>query len=298
MCCLAGQQLGDARSSHTLHTAATLETERDVLALPPADAPFEQEKLRRAHLTVLAIEEPENSLSPFFLSRIMTQAREIGTLPSAQVVLSSHSASILGRVEPEEIRYFRLDRPQRRAVVRPLTLPADDADARQYVRLAVRAYMDEHPPAAATATEVLNRALSYVGRERLVGAFANYQRPADFERVYQGFLILLTECTAGQAQWSDVLDRLEGLGQVPLMTIHKSKGLEFHTMIFFGLDNRTWWSLNNDGGEEMNSLFVALTRARQRAYFSFCLERGRAFEWLDELLAPVGVQHIDGDLIA
>jgi superfamily I DNA/RNA helicase len=162
----------------------------------------------------------------------------------------------------------------------------------------LRAYMDEHPPAAATATEVLNRALSYVGRERLVGAFANYQRPADFERVYQGFLILLTECTAGQAQWSDVLDRLEGLGQVPLMTIHKSKGLEFHTMIFFGLDNRTWWSLNNDGGEEMNSLFVALTRARQRAYFSFCLERGRAFEWLDELLAPVGVQHIDGDLIA
>ncbi|MCA0850233.1 UvrD-helicase domain-containing protein [Salipiger thiooxidans] len=162
----------------------------------------------------------------------------------------------------------------------------------------LRAYMDEHPPAAATAMEVLNRALSYVGRERLVGAFANYQRPADFERVYQGFLILLTECTAGQAQWSDVLDRLEGLGQVPLMTIHKSKGLEFHTMIFFGLDNRTWWSLNNDGGEEMNSLFVALTRARQRAYFSFCLERGRAFEWLDELLAPVGVQHIDGDLIA
>lgn len=51
---------------------------------------------------MLAIEEPENSLSPFFLSRIMAQAREIGALPSAQVVLSSHSASILGRVEPEE----------------------------------------------------------------------------------------------------------------------------------------------------------------------------------------------------
>ena len=125
------EDLSDGQCSlfHIALTAATLETERDVLALPPADAPFEQEKLRRAHLTVLAIEEPENSLSPFFLSRIMTQAREIGTLPSAQVVLSSHSASILGRVEPEEIRYFRLDRPQRRAVVRPLTLPADDADA-------------------------------------------------------------------------------------------------------------------------------------------------------------------------
>ena len=158
----------------------------------------------------------------------------------------------------------------------------------------LRAYMDDHPPAEATATEVLNQALAYVGRERLVGAFANYQRPADFERVFQGFLILLTECTAGQAQWRDVLDRFEGLGQVPLMTIHKSKGLEFHTMIFFGLDNRTWWSLKNDGGEEMNSFFVALTRAQQRAYFSFCRERGRAFAWLEELLEPVGVRRIDG----
>lgn len=161
----------------------------------------------------------------------------------------------------------------------------------------LRAYMDDHPPAEATATEVLNLALAYVGRERLVGAFANYQRPADFERVFQGFLILLTECTAGQAQWRDVLDRFEGLGQVPLMTIHKSKGLEFHTMIFFGLDNRTWWSLKNDGGEEMNSFFVALTRAQQRAYFSFCRERGRAFAWLEELLEPVGVRRIDSAAI-
>lgn len=136
------EDLSDGQRSlfHIALTAATLETERDVLALAPLDAPFEQEKLRRAHLTVLAIEEPENSLSPFFLSRIMTQAREIGALPSAQVVLSSHSASILSRVEPEEIRYFRLDRPRRCAVVRPLKLPVGDPDARQYVRLAVRAY--------------------------------------------------------------------------------------------------------------------------------------------------------------
>lgn len=136
------EDLSDGQRSlfHIALTAATLETERDVLVLAPPDAPFEQEKLRRAHLTVLAIEEPENSLSPFFLSRIMTQAREIGALPSAQVVLSSHSASILGRIEPEEIRYFRLDRLSRSAVVRPLTLPAGDAEARHYVRLAVRAY--------------------------------------------------------------------------------------------------------------------------------------------------------------
>ncbi len=161
----------------------------------------------------------------------------------------------------------------------------------------LRTYMEDHQPAEATAVEVLNRALAYVGRDRLVGTFASYLRPADFDRVFQGFLILLTESTAGQAQWHDVLDRFEGLGQVPLMTIHKSKGLEFHTMIFFGLDNRTWWSLKKDGGEEMNTFFVALTRAQQRAFFSFCRERGRAFPWLEELLEPVGVRRTDGAAI-
>ncbi len=86
--------------------------------------------------------------------------------------------------------------------------------------------------------------------------------------------------------WSDALDRFEGKGQVALMTIHKSKGMEFHTMVFFGLDDRSWWSLTPTDGEELNSFFVALTRAEQRAFFTFCTERGGPIEWLEHLLGP------------
>lgn len=143
----AGQErplsdLSDGQRSlfHIALTAATLEVERDAFAQPQEESAFDQEKLRRAHLTLLAIEEPENSLSPFFLSRIITQARDIGALDTAQVVLSSHSAAILSRIEPEEVRYFRLDRESRQSSVRKLTLPAGDVQASQYVRLAVRAY--------------------------------------------------------------------------------------------------------------------------------------------------------------
>lgn len=143
----AGQEralsdLSDGQRSlfHIALTAATLEVERDAFAQPQEESAFDQEKLRRAHLTILAIEEPENSLSPFFLSRIITQARDIGALDTAQVVLSSHSAAILSRIEPEEVRYFRLDRESRKSSVLKLTLPAGDAEASQYVRLAVRAY--------------------------------------------------------------------------------------------------------------------------------------------------------------
>ena len=137
---LADLSDGERSLFHSALTAATLEVEKDVFAQPANESPFDQEKLRRTILTFLAVEEPENSLSPFFLSRIVAQAREIGALSSAQVALSSHSPAILSRIEPEEARYFRLNREVRRAYVRRLTLPADNEEASQYVRLAIRAY--------------------------------------------------------------------------------------------------------------------------------------------------------------
>lgn len=94
--------------------------------------------------------------------------------------------------------------------------------------------------------------------------------------------------------WGDALDRFEGIGQVPLMTIHKSKGLEFHTMIFFGLDAQSWWSLSPGREEELNSFFVAITRAMQRAFFAYCRERGQAIAWLEDMLLPAGLERVDG----
>ncbi len=158
----------------------------------------------------------------------------------------------------------------------------------------LRRTMNEAEPDGALADRVVAQALDFARADRLRRAYPEYQRDADFARVREGFRLLMRECVADAANWTEVLDRFEGKGQVPLMTIHKSKGLEFHTMIFFGLDDRTWWSLDPDQGEELNSFFVAFTRAMQRAFFSYCAERGNAFAWLEELLIPAGVQQIDG----
>jgi hypothetical protein len=77
---------------------------------------------------------------------------------------------------------------------------------------------------------------------------------------------------------------------VKLVTVHKSKGLEFHTMLFYGLDNETWWSLTPDKTEELNSFFVAFTRAKKRAIFTLCTERGHRIGWLEKILIPGGVR--------
>ncbi|NTW59925.1 MAG: AAA family ATPase [Nitrospirae bacterium] len=143
----AGQEraladLSDGQRSlfHIALTAATLEVEKDIFVKAADESYFDQDKLRRTNFTFLAIEEPENSLSPFFFSRIVAQAREIGALASAQVALTSHSPAILSRIEPNEVRYFRLNHTQRSAYVRRITMPEGDEEASQYVRLAIRAY--------------------------------------------------------------------------------------------------------------------------------------------------------------
>mgnify|MGYP003625116274 FL=1 len=158
----------------------------------------------------------------------------------------------------------------------------------------LRQTMGDDDPSAAVANRVFTQALDAVGEERLRQAYPEYRRDADFHRVHDGFRLLLHQCVADAADWTEILDRFEGKGQVPLMTIHKSKGLEFHTIIFFGLDASTWWSLAPHRGEELNSFFVAFSRAMQRAFFAYCAERGNAIAWLEELLLPAGVEQING----
>ncbi|WP_422132807.1 3'-5' exonuclease [Endozoicomonas sp. ALD040] len=76
------------------------------------------------------------------------------------------------------------------------------------------------------------------------------------------------------------------------MTIHKSKGLEFDTTIFMGVDDNAWWSYQPGDAEGLSTFFVALSRAKQRAIFSYCEERGPRAKVSDfyKLLSSAGVQ--------
>ncbi len=71
-----------------------------------------------------------------------------------------------------------------------------------------------------------------------------------------------------------------GSGQdaLQLMTVHSSKGLEFHTVFLSGLEEGLFPhenSRNEAGGveEERRLMYVALTRARRRLYLSFAQSR-------------------------
>ena len=99
---------------------------------------FNQEVISLPVLTIVGLEEPENNLMPFYLSRIISQIQEITEDKKIQAVISSHSASVLSRVEPTQIRHFRSAAPGLNAI-REIALPEDD-EAHKYIREAVRAY--------------------------------------------------------------------------------------------------------------------------------------------------------------
>lgn len=98
------------------------------------------QKLRPAILSVFAIEEPENHLAPHYLGRIMKQLIEISRDDCAQVLVTSHSSSIVSRIDPERIRYFRMDHGYGVSEVRPITLPPESSEAVKYIKEAVRSF--------------------------------------------------------------------------------------------------------------------------------------------------------------
>jgi superfamily I DNA/RNA helicase len=62
--------------------------------------------------------------------------------------------------------------------------------------------------------------------------------------------------------------------KLQLMTIHSSKGLEFHTVIIAGLSDEILPDRSSDLEEERRLLYVALTRAKERLYILYHSSRG------------------------
>ncbi|WP_216893066.1 ATP-dependent nuclease [Nocardia alni] len=120
-------------------TAATLDVEAAVVN-GDHDDEFTLEPARLPNLTLIAVEEPENSLSPFFLSRIVNQLQDLSDEGATQVILSSHSASVFTRIRPEVVRHFRLSSDSATAAVHEIILPTDDTEAGKFLREAVHAY--------------------------------------------------------------------------------------------------------------------------------------------------------------
>lgn len=130
------------RSLFSLALSTGLFEVQEALRAEPSKSGFHDEaKEKIPHLTVFAIEEPENHLSPHHLGRVVSALGKLAESTHAQVLLSSHSPSIMRRIEPDRVRYFLGHADSQASSVMPLPLPTKkDDEAFKYVREAVRGF--------------------------------------------------------------------------------------------------------------------------------------------------------------
>jgi len=110
-----------------------------IAVLGGKDKSFDIGKLKPPIFTMVAMEEPENSLSPHYLGRVTNALAAFSAGDAAQAFIATHSPSMLRRVAPEAVRYIKLDE-KRNSVVTSIVLPATADEAHKFVREAVQAF--------------------------------------------------------------------------------------------------------------------------------------------------------------
>ncbi|WFU79278.1 ATP-dependent helicase [Bradyrhizobium sp. CIAT3101] len=183
--------------------------------------------------------------------------------------------------------------------IRAVVADNDIAEARTEEQLttfvtALRADMANTAPSAASAAIFIDRTFAFLDLLAIARTYIEYSTGDLLAIMVDAFRRHLAASVDGAATWTETLDAFEGIGQVPLMTVHKSKGLEYDTIVFVGLDDQAWWAHRPGNPEGLATFFVALSRAKQRAIFAFCRERGqrqRVAE-LFQLLTDAGVPEI------
>ncbi|MDU1702467.1 MAG: ATP-dependent helicase [Streptococcus mitis] len=110
-----------------------------------------------------------------------------------------------------------------------------------------------------------------IDEKRIISNFSTYNGKSDLDIIVKNFSKLLyKEYSQTQGEWLDIVSSFKGENSIPIMTIHKSKGLEYEVVYFLGLEDSAFWSFNDQPEEDKSAFFVALSRAKSYLIFTYC----------------------------
>ena len=118
-----------------------------------------------------------------------------------------------------------------------------------------------------------------IDEKRIISNFSTYNRKSDLDIIVKNFSKLLyKEYSQTQGEWLDTVSSFKGENSIPIMTIHKSKGLEYEVVYFLGLEDSAFWSFNDQPEEDKSAFFVALSRAKSYLIFTYCKLRNNRLQ--------------------
>ncbi len=119
---------------------------------------------------------------------------------------------------------------------------------------------------------IVNDLLEIVGRDAIVGLSSEYAQGDYLQQQIDATIDRAHTLLSGGDDPATVLASFSGDRAVKIMSIHKSKGLEFDTVIVLGVETQTFWG---EQDAERSAFFVGISRAKRRLYLTVCDERER-----------------------
>lgn len=119
---------------------------------------------------------------------------------------------------------------------------------------------------------IVSELLDIVGRDTVVGLSSEYAQGDYLQQQIDATIDRAHALLFDGEDPATALASFSGDQAVRLMSIHKSKGLEFDTVVVLGVETQTFWG---EEDAERSAFFVGISRAKRRLYLTVCSERER-----------------------
>jgi superfamily I DNA/RNA helicase len=121
--------------------------------------------------------------------------------------------------------------------------------------------------------QLISELIRFVDEPTFRRIYAQYSQSEFFRRTIEQCAQRIHEARGRTLDWSVAIDDLLGVHSLPVMTIAKSKGLEFHTVVVLGLEDFAFHHPEGNPAEEECNFFVGFSRAEERVVFTFSQRR-------------------------
>jgi superfamily I DNA/RNA helicase len=260
-------------------------------ALPFANAEDEAEHIAQLIVDVLGAGSPPSEIAVLVAKQVdelaaplMSRLTELGVSYRNERTAQDLAADPIAELILNLFRVI-IDRRQPEAYQRLMTLAerfgADDetsdrtrSRASRYIRQARAGFADgstdyQDPDAV---RQVADGYLAIMGRDTLATLSPDYHNGERLTEQIDASVAQFTAQVSMGNEPSQALRQLSETTAVRLMTVHKSKGLEFDTVILLSVETETFWGKLD---EERSVFFVGISRARSRLVLTTADTRSR-----------------------
>jgi len=119
---------------------------------------------------------------------------------------------------------------------------------------------------------LVSELVEVVGRESVVPLSSDYAQGDRLDQLVKVTVDRITELLETDKDLPKALASFSADRAVRIMSIHKSKGLEFDTVVIMGVEKETFWGKI---AEERSVYFVGISRAKRRLVLTVCEGRER-----------------------